>query len=603
MTTTESRSTLSEDAPASKGLQAPSFNTRTRRPRSDKAVAALKVRRSISSDDRASSIVKPEVPEESSVEVEVDFDFQKLSFGGDLLGRGSNESCDERQVGKEGFSFGSDRFRVNRSMVDDSGSHLKNGSISGGRVVTNKVAISDDARKVKASLNRIAVTGSSLGVRIAEMAGVLEVVSSSIDDQLAEVASLGDLAEGLSVRNSGVAHSADLARGLTQNLNSRISVTKSQVDDAVGEIKQLIKWVNATSEELVRLSDVAGGIGEFTTAISRIAQQTHILALNARIEAMRSGSAGASFAVIANSIRQLADQTIKAAAESANTANLLRERIDILSKDSGTAKDRAKRAEWATTSMADAISEIESSLEDADLTVSEIAVSASESATEMREFADGIGRLSKEVADSNKELFEGRELVASAQSASNFLVNQTVNSGVKTVDYFFAHLSFDIAREIAGLFERSIREGRISTSSLFDDNYLPIDGTLPTQYTTKYVNFTDQVLPAIQERVLEMDKRIIFCAAMDRNEYIGTHNHIYSKPQGDDVVWNAANSRNRRIFLDDVAKAAAANEDEHLIQLYRLDMGTGQFVISKDASSPIYVGGRHWGALRITYRA
>jgi methyl-accepting chemotaxis protein len=40
-----------------------------------------------------------------------------------------------------------------------------------------------------------------------------------------------------------------------------------------------------------------------------------------------------------------------------------------------------------------------------------------------------------------------------------------------------------------------------------------------------------------------------------------------------------------------------------LLQSYRRDMGGGRFVAMKDVSSPILVGGRHWGALRLAYKA
>ena len=36
---------------------------------------------------------------------------------------------------------------------------------------------------------------------------------------------------------------------------------------------------------------------------------------------------------------------------------------------------------------------------------------------------------------------------------------------------------------------------------------------------------------------------------------------------------------------------------------YRHDMGGGEFVLMKDVSAPIFVDGRHWGGLRLAYRA
>ena len=99
------------------------------------------------------------------------------------------------------------------------------------------------------------------------------------------------------------------------------------------------------------------------------------------------------------------------------------------------------------------------------------------------------------------------------------------------------------------------------------------------------------------------DPRITFCAAVDRNGYLPTHNIKFSKPQGSDPAWNAANCRNRRIFDDRVGLAAGRSTKPFLLQSYRRDMGGGNFVMMKDCSAPIVVRGRHWGGLRLAYRA
>jgi methyl-accepting chemotaxis protein len=45
---------------------------------------------------------------------------------------------------------------------------------------------------------------------------------------------------------------------------------------------------------------------------------------------------------------------------------------------------------------------------------------------------------------------------------------------------------------------------------------------------TRFVTLTDRLLPPIQEPVLNLDPRIVFCAAVDRNGYLPTHNRKFS---------------------------------------------------------------------------
>ena len=117
-----------------------------------------------------------------------------------------------------------------------------------------------------------------------------------------------------------------------------------------------------------------------------------------------------------------------------------------------------------------------------------------------------------------------------------------------------------------------------------------------------FTELTDRYLPPLQEALLEMDPRIVFCAAVDNNGYLPTHNLKFSHPQGPDPVWNAANCRNRRLFNDRTGPSAGANTRAFLLQTYRRDMGGGVFAMMKDASAPIFVNGRHWGGFRMGYR-
>ena len=160
----------------------------------------------------------------------------------------------------------------------------------------------------------------------------------------------------------------------------------------------------------------------------------------------------------------------------------------------------------------------------------------------------------------------------------------------------------ETARRISQTFEAAIERGEITVERLMDEKYREIPGTDPKQYLTDYVEFTDRVLPAIQDPIQKSDSRIVYCVAWAKGGYLPTHNPNYRLPQGKDPVWNNANCRNRRLFNDRAVKQVAANTKPFLLQTYRRDMGGGKFVLMKDVSSPIIIRGRHWGAFRMGFR-
>ncbi|HKX42661.1 MAG TPA: chemotaxis protein, partial [Burkholderiaceae bacterium] len=129
-----------------------------------------------------------------------------------------------------------------------------------------------------------------------------------------------------------------------------------------------------------------------------------------------------------------------------------------------------------------------------------------------------------------------------------------------------------------------------------------IPNTNPAQHATRFVALADRLFPQVQERVLGLSDKVVFCIAADRNGYIATHNRKYNQPQRGDLAWDSANSRYRRIFNDRTGLASARNQRPFLLQTYRRDMGGGHFVVMKEAAAPIVVNGRHWGGVRLAFK-
>ncbi len=165
-----------------------------------------------------------------------------------------------------------------------------------------------------------------------------------------------------------------------------------------------------------------------------------------------------------------------------------------------------------------------------------------------------------------------------------------------------------IARASAGaekvrlVLEEALRNRLISQPELFDTQYRPVPGSDPQQVETASLPLLERLLPTLIEAMVEEDRSLAFCVAVDINGYLPVHNARYSKPQRPgDPVWNNANSRNRRIFDDRAGLLAARNTKPYLVQVYARQMG-GEVVMMREVDAPIFVAGRHWGAFRTSYK-
>jgi|SRR5664280_111239 len=168
----------------------------------------------------------------------------------------------------------------------------------------------------------------------------------------------------------------------------------------------------------------------------------------------------------------------------------------------------------------------------------------------------------------------------------------------------FIDRAIEAAQRISQALENAASRGKLARDALFDNNYVPIEGTNPPQFRTQFLGTLEEIIPPIQEPLLASDPRMFFCVTVDRNGYLGVHNKIYSQPQRPgDLTWNTAHSRNRRIFDDRAGLSAARNVRPYLIQNYPRDMGNGVTVLMREIDVPIRVLGKHWGGFRTAYKS
>src|SRR6185503_15452525 len=144
-----------------------------------------------------------------------------------------------------------------------------------------------------------------------------------------------------------------------------------------------------------------------------------------------------------------------------------------------------------------------------------------------------------------------------------------------------------IAGQISAEFERLVSGGRITFDDLFDNNYVPIEGTDPVQYSTRFLHLLEQVLPPIQNPVYETNPNMTLCSAIDRNGYIPVHRPKHSQPQRPgETHWNERNCRNRRIYDDPMRLTGARSTRPYTIHQFRHERDDNILVI-RSVAAPI----------------
>lgn len=448
-----------------------------------------------------------------------------------------------------------------------------------------------------------------LGLEIADIAGIVEDLTAhnvdlreTLHDVIHSVDQSTETETLIAAAMGELRVSADKTRHVLAKSAEEVSDTLGTIIDSMQELGAgTIGMTQSIAEVRATISKVQ----EASASIQSISMETQMIAINAGVEAARAGEAGRGFAVISQSIKALANQVRKFSDENRSSLDTLQARLDQMLEIARANSAKAQSAIEASNEAKGATDQIQSlvaSVQKLTSGIEDMGEPIHRNATTNKQVSEQVANLAAAVETSDQQLKTAHKRSGNILTISEDLMLYLVEAGFQTRDGALITICQDAAAEVRALFEAEIAAGNILLEALFDSNYRLVPGSNPEQVSTQFCEFTDRVLPRIQEAVLTRSDRIAFCAAVDRNGYLPTHNLKYSKPQGRDPVWNAANCRNRRIFSDRTGRGAGRNTRPFLLQTYRRNMGGGEFALMKDISAPIMIKGRHWGGFRMGVR-
>lgn len=419
------------------------------------------------------------------------------------------------------------------------------------------------------TLNQLGRHASALGQGAAEVRGV-------IDDTLLGVQRQHEALQQLGVGMAAVCSAQ-------QRIVAGSAQGRAAAHAAATALQQLAEEVQAIASSLHQVSESA-------QEITQVALNTRLVAFNATVEAKRAGEAGRGFAVVADAVKDLAGRVEATSKRIVGSVQQLDTRIERLRQE--LAPTDARQAQGIHAAMAGIHQDVDA-----------MAGAAQESEAVAMRLDAQARELQGQLGQSQGGLQRALRHADGFLTMSEQLIETIAESGVRTDDSPFIEAAQRTAAEIAALLEGALGQGQIRLEELFSERYQAQPGTDPQQHLAPFSALAERLFPEVQERMLGLSDKVVFCIAVDRNGYVPMHNRKFSQPQRPgDTLWNTAHSRWRRIFADRTGLASARNTRPFLLQTYRRDMGGGQHVVLKECAAPIQVRGRHWGGVRLAYK-
>ncbi|MGC1305915.1 MAG: methyl-accepting chemotaxis protein [Phormidesmis sp.] len=266
------------------------------------------------------------------------------------------------------------------------------------------------ARQIRGQMRKLVNVVEQNGIQVTtastQIAASSRQLEASVSEQATSTTEITATTQEIAATAEGLSQTMEAVVTLSDSAAAGATMGKQALEQMAQTIRQLIAATATISSKLGLIDDKANNISVVVTAITKVADQTNLLSLNAAIEAEKAGEYGAGFAVVAREIRRLADQT---AIATLDIENMVKEMLSSVSsgvmemdKFSQEVEENAQNISQISEQMGQIITQVQSLVPQFE-TVSDGMTLQAQGAQQIRAAMEQLNDTSLQTADSVKE--------------------------------------------------------------------------------------------------------------------------------------------------------------------------------------------------------
>ncbi|WP_454193283.1 methyl-accepting chemotaxis protein [Paenibacillus sp. Marseille-Q7038] len=282
--------------------------------------------------------------------------------------------------------------------------------------------VASSSEELTASSEQSSQASETITITIQEVSNSAQMQSRSVDESLQAI---HEMSSGV----QQIASNAQMTSSLTMETASRAIEGNQSIKLTVSQMESIELTMNNLVSAVTDMEEQSEKIEMIVEVISEIAAQTNLLALNAAIEAARAGEHGRGFAVVADEVRKLAEQSSQSAGQITELVTTIKERTHHVVETTEAGVKEVSDGIGVVHKTGDLFEVIKRNIEEVSNQVQEISAASQQISVSTEQVVHSIGLISdgsKTVAaesqnlaaSTEEQLASMEEITSSASSLS-----------------------------------------------------------------------------------------------------------------------------------------------------------------------------------------